>query len=97
MSFLQTHLVCQVEVRVHLNHFPAAVTVLVDSYEQARVVLLAPINVKVCCLGVAWNCVPKKREGFGFSKSRKSHFKLIGPKTSYVTIIYLHCKYRLVS
>lgn len=53
-----THLVCEVEVRVHLDHLPAAVTVLIDAYQEAGVILLPPLNVKVSCLWMAWNHVP---------------------------------------
>lgn len=53
-----THLVCEVEVGVHLDHLPAAVAVLVDPYEEAGVVLFAPLDVKVRRLGVAWNHIP---------------------------------------
>lgn len=49
---------CEVEVGVHLDHLPAAVAVLVDSYEEAGIVLLAPLDVKVRRLGVARNHVP---------------------------------------
>lgn len=58
MDCVCTHLVCEIEVWVHLDHLPAAVTILIDSYEEAGVVLLPPINVKVCCLRVAWNHIP---------------------------------------
>lgn len=53
-----THLVRQIEVRVHFDHLPAAVAVLINAYQEAGVVLLPPVNVKVCCLGVTWNHVP---------------------------------------
>lgn len=53
-----THLVCQIEVWVHLDHLPAAITILIDSYEEARVILFTPLNIKVCCLRVAWNHIP---------------------------------------
>lgn len=55
------HLVCEVEVGVHLDHLPAAVAVLIDSYEEAGVVLFAPLDVKVCRLGMAWNHIPGER------------------------------------
>lgn len=58
MFCARTHLVREVEVRVHLDHLPAAVTVLIDSYEEARVILFSPLNVKMCCLRVAWNHIP---------------------------------------
>lgn len=45
-----TDLVCEIKVWVHLNHLPAAITILVDSYEEAGVVFLPPLNVKMCCL-----------------------------------------------
>lgn len=51
---------CKIEIRVHLDHLPAAITILIDSYEEARVILLPPLNVKVCCLWVAWNHIPIK-------------------------------------
>lgn len=57
-DYAWTHLVCEIEVWVHLDHLPAAVSVLIDSYEEAGVVLLPPLNVKVCCLWVAWNHIP---------------------------------------
>ena len=50
----------EVEVWVHLDHLPAPVAVLVDSYEEAGVVLLAPLDVKVCGLRMARNHVPLK-------------------------------------
>ena len=57
----QTHLVCEIEVRVHLDHLPAAITILINSYEQAGVILLPPLDVKVRCLRVAWNHIPIQR------------------------------------
>lgn len=53
-----SNLVGEVEVRVHLDHLPAAVTVLVDANEQVGVVFLPPFDVKVSCLRMARNGVP---------------------------------------
>lgn len=53
---------CEIEVGVHLDHLPAAITVLIDSYEEAGVVLLPPLDVEVGCLGVAWNYIPVNME-----------------------------------
>lgn len=58
MYCVWTHLVCEIEVRVHLDHLPAAIAILIDSYEEAGVVLLPPLNIKVCCLRVTWNHIP---------------------------------------
>lgn len=51
----------EVEVRVHLDHLPAPVAVLVDSDEEAGVVLFAPLDVKVGRLRMARNHVPYRR------------------------------------
>lgn len=45
-----THLMRQIEVRVHFDHLPAAIAILINPYEEAGVVFLSPVNVKVRCL-----------------------------------------------
>lgn len=44
------YLMCEVEVWVHLDHLPAAISVLIDPNKQTGVVLFTPLNVKMSCL-----------------------------------------------
>lgn len=53
------YLVGEVEIWIHLDHFPAAITILIDADEQTGVVLFTPLDVKMSCLGMAWDYIPE--------------------------------------
>lgn len=50
---------CEVEIRVHLDHFPAAITVFIDADEQTGVVLFTPLDVEMSCLSVTRDYIPE--------------------------------------
>lgn len=55
-----TYLLRQTEIRIHFYHFPAAITILIDAYQQIGIIFLTPINIKMSSLGVAWDDISNR-------------------------------------